>query len=105
MPGKGGRRSTTWSSTWNHGETKTIRVPIALSQAILDLARAVDEGKTVKVIDDDCASQDNDCLSQDKLIELRDRVLGELKLGRQAPGYKAAAKALDSFIFALTHAK
>lgn len=30
--------------------------------------------------------------------KLRDRVLAELKLGRQAPGYKAASKALDSFI-------
>jgi metal-responsive CopG/Arc/MetJ family transcriptional regulator len=32
------------------------------------------------------------------LDAVRDRILSELKLGRQAPGYKAAAKALDRFI-------
>lgn len=32
------------------------------------------------------------------LTKIRDRTLAELKLGRQAPGYKAAQKALDSFI-------
>ena len=29
---------------------------------------------------------------------LRDRVLSELKLGKQAPGYKTAQKALNRFI-------
>ena len=29
---------------------------------------------------------------------LRERVLSSLKLGKQAPGYKAAVKALDLFI-------
>jgi hypothetical protein len=33
---------------------------------------------------------------------LRDRVLLELKLGKQAPGYKAAQKALNRFIAELT---
>ncbi len=32
------------------------------------------------------------------LKEIRDRVLAELKLGKQATGYKAAQKALDKFI-------
>ncbi len=32
------------------------------------------------------------------LKEIRDRVLAELKLGKQAPGYKAAQKALEYFI-------
>lgn len=32
------------------------------------------------------------------LLTLRERVLWELKLGKQAPGYKAAQKALDHFI-------
>lgn len=33
---------------------------------------------------------------------LRDQVLLQLKLGRQAPGYKAALKALNYFIAVLT---
>lgn len=37
-------------------------------------------------------------LSPTDLNELRERVLAGLKLGKQAPGYKAAVKALDSFI-------
>lgn len=32
------------------------------------------------------------------LEAVRDRVLSGLKLGKQAPGYKAAAKTLDRFI-------
>ncbi len=36
------------------------------------------------------------------LETLRDQVLLELKLGKQAPGYKAALKALNHFIAVLT---
>jgi hypothetical protein len=36
------------------------------------------------------------------LEALRDQVLRELKLGKQAPGYKAALKALNHFIAVLT---
>ena len=32
------------------------------------------------------------------LEAIRDRVLADLKLGKQAPGYKAVAKALDRLI-------
>jgi ribosomal protein L29 len=35
---------------------------------------------------------------QPNLEELRDRVLAELKLGRQAPAYKGAVKALNRFV-------
>lgn len=37
------------------------------------------------------------------LETLRDQVLLQLKLGKQAPSYKAALKALNHFIAALTH--
>lgn len=37
------------------------------------------------------------------LEALRDRILFDLKLGKQAPGYKAAQKALNRFIAELTH--
>ena len=46
MP-RGGRRSTTWKPTWKHGKTRTIRVPIVLTESILNLARILDEGKEV----------------------------------------------------------
>ncbi len=36
------------------------------------------------------------------LETLRDKVILELKLGKQAPGYKAALKALNHFIVVLT---
>lgn len=38
-----------------------------------------------------------------KLELLRDRILFELKLGKQAPGYKAVQKALNRFIAELTY--
>jgi len=34
---------------------------------------------------------------------MRDKVLASLKLGKQAPGYKAAVKALDRFIAEMGH--
>ncbi len=39
------------------------------------------------------------------LEELRERVLSSLKLGKQAPGYKAAQKVLERFITELNHPK
>jgi len=39
---------------------------------------------------------------REDLLTLRERVLLELKLGKQAPGYKAAQKALAHFIAKLT---
>jgi hypothetical protein len=44
----------------------------------------------------------NTPLSVATLETLRDQVLLQLKLGKQAPGYKAALKALNHFIAALT---
>jgi len=40
-----------------------------------------------------------------ELKTLRDRVLLSLKLGKQAPGYRAALKALNHFITELTDPK
>jgi hypothetical protein len=42
-----GRTSASWpmGSSWNHGETKTIRVPIVLEQQIMDYARMLDSGE------------------------------------------------------------
>jgi hypothetical protein len=40
---------------------------------------------------------------QPDLEGVRDRILKNLKLGTQAPGYKVARKALDQFIRELSH--
>lgn len=42
MP-RGGLRSTSWKAAWKHGATKTIRVPIALADRVLEITRALDE--------------------------------------------------------------
>ena len=47
MVGKGGRRGTTWQTQWNHGNTKHIRVPIALEPQIIEFARALDSGQVL----------------------------------------------------------
>ncbi|MBD2360055.1 hypothetical protein H6G36_02375 [Anabaena minutissima FACHB-250] len=46
---KGGKTSTTWArgSSWQHGETKVIRVPVALEAEVMAYARALDSGKAV----------------------------------------------------------
>lgn len=44
MP-RGGLRSTSWKPTWKHGATRTIRVPIALADRVLEIAKALDEGQ------------------------------------------------------------
>ncbi|MFN6485981.1 MULTISPECIES: hypothetical protein [unclassified Nostoc] len=53
-----GKNSTSFSPTWNHGKTKTIRVPIVLEDQILDYARAVDS----KLINDDIPELTGDFL-------------------------------------------
>ncbi|ALF52956.1 hypothetical protein ACX27_14790 [Nostoc piscinale CENA21] len=49
MSEHGGRRTTTWeiSSSWKHGKTKTVRIPIALEAQIMDYARRLDAGDSL----------------------------------------------------------
>ena len=65
--GRGGRRSTTFSPGWKHGKTRTIRVPVALADKLLDVAREFDEGQ------DFAATQAKD----EEIRQLKDQ-LGEL---------------------------
>ncbi len=109
-------------STWkNDSDTKTIRVPGALAEQILDYAHKLDEGE---VIDYETKSKNEvsqlrieleqmrqelaickaSQSQQPDLEAIRDRVLAGLKLGKQAPGYKSAIKALNDFISRLKQA-
>lgn len=42
---RGGLRSTSWKAAWKHGATKTIRVPVALADRLLEIAKTLDEGQ------------------------------------------------------------
>lgn len=43
MPRGGKRKGSGAKSTWRHGKTKTIRVPIVLADKILELAKELDQ--------------------------------------------------------------
>lgn len=62
-----------------------------------ELAREVAErDRTIAQLRRELAAARN--LSPEELEKLRDRTLASLRLGKQAPGYKAAKQALDEFI-------
>lgn len=115
-------------SAWlNASDTKTIRVPEELAEQILDYAHKLDKGEPIDYetkakketnqlkIELEQMRQERDRLAQElatcrasqpqpDLEAIRLSALAELKLGRQAPGYKAAAKALTRFIALLRQA-
>lgn len=37
-----GKNQTSFQPKWNHGETKTIRIPVALADDIIKIAKAID---------------------------------------------------------------
>lgn len=51
MPRGGYRKNAGGKPAWKHGQTKTIRVPIALADEILKLAHSLDEGKKVVILE------------------------------------------------------
>ena len=54
MPRGGYREGAGGKPSWKHGKTKPVRVPIALEDKILEIARILDEGgspSTGKVLD------------------------------------------------------
>lgn len=104
-------------SAWlNDSDTKTIRVPEALAQHILDYAHRLDSGEFIDIdtkakTEIEQLSQERDRLAQelaacqaarqDDLPDLEaasNRYLASLRLGKQAPDYKRAKKHLDAFI-------
>ncbi|MBN3905123.1 MAG: hypothetical protein HWQ35_00595 [Nostoc sp. NMS1] len=44
MPKPPGKNNTSWQPAWNNGKTRTIRVPVALAEQILEYAYAIDSG-------------------------------------------------------------
>ena len=50
MPRGGARENSGRKPKWNLGETKAIRVPVAIADTILEIARRLDEGETAESI-------------------------------------------------------
>jgi hypothetical protein len=65
-------------------EKQNLADELQQTQAELEKARSHDSSESTHELPD--------------LKEIRDRVLAELKLGKQAPGYKTTQKALENFI-------
>lgn len=47
----GGRTRGTWDSKWRLGKTRLIRVPLAISEEILEIARSLDSGNIERATD------------------------------------------------------
>lgn len=50
MPRGGARENSGRKPKWNLGETKAIRVPLAIADLLLEIARRIDEGETLESI-------------------------------------------------------
>lgn len=66
MPRGGKREGAGGVSTWKHGKTKTIRVPVALAERILAIARQIDD--SIVPFDSDTGSKV--AVSESKVIDL-----------------------------------
>lgn len=50
MPRGGARENSGRKPKWNLGETKAIRIPVAIADTILEIARRMDEGEKLESI-------------------------------------------------------
>jgi hypothetical protein len=65
--GRGGRREGAGGKpAWNKGKTKVIRVPEALADKILEIARILDADSPMNGV----TSSDNDAVTDSKVIDL-----------------------------------
>jgi hypothetical protein len=46
MPRGGARENSGRKPKWNLGETKAVRIPLAIADTILEVAKRIDEGET-----------------------------------------------------------
>lgn len=94
MP-KGGRRSTTWNSSWVNVPTKLVRVPIAIAEEILTLAHRIDRGE--KIVKEEGEKVTNESENTKTLQEKADRFLMTI----QPKERRAAKRLLYRFIDSL----
>ena len=67
MPGRGGARPGSGPKpSWKLGKTKAIRVPTAIADAVLAIARRMDREETLNVPDNE-SSNDTYFLSPDEM--------------------------------------
>jgi hypothetical protein len=78
---------TSWHSAWRTGPTKTVRIPSALEREVLDYARKLDAGETLK-----------DDLSLDQLLKT---VLSDPAVTRGGKDRGSCRRALNAFIMRL----
>jgi hypothetical protein len=71
MPRGGARENSGRKPNWNLGETKAIRIPVAIAHTLLSVARRLDEGEKLESIITPC--------SQASLPQLSPYELGESK--------------------------
>lgn len=82
---KGGRRSTTWSPAWNLGKTKVIRIPEAIADELMEIARHLDNGN--KCLLQGKNENNNSHVTDDKtLIQIKEILE---KIENKEPGFKS----------------
>lgn len=80
MPRGGARENSGRKPKWNLGETKAVRVPMAIADTILDIARRLDDGEKPESIVIPRSEVTTSHLFSDELGELTS---GELESGRE----------------------
>ncbi len=68
MPRGGRREGAGGKFKWKHGKTKTIRVPEALVEKILEIVRFLDDGGNISI--DSLSYIQKDDFSESKIIDL-----------------------------------
>ena len=70
MPRGGKREGAGNKFKWNHGETKTIRVPVILADRILEIAQGLDQGLIFVTQEESEKQAIIDCDTQSNVINL-----------------------------------
>jgi hypothetical protein len=78
---------TSWRSAWRTGPTKTVRIPSALEREVMDYARKLDVGETLK---DDSS-----------LEQLLKTVLSDPAVTRGGKDRGSCRRALNAFVMRL----
>jgi hypothetical protein len=86
----GARKGAGRVSPWNHGETKTIRVPITLADQVLETAKKLDAGYPLKI---EPGSRDLD--------QIATSVFEDPLVTRKGKDSGAVKRALDAFVLRL----